>query len=1368
MNENNKQQENNIKEESNIKNLFYNNDNFIDRIQNIQLSLLSQEEIESMSFGEVKSAETINYKTHIPVKDGLFCQKIFGPLKDWTCGCGKYSGIIFKNIVCNECKVKVDSSNVRRERIGHIKLSVPILHSCYYLGNYNNYLSTILDCENRNISEIVYYEKFIFPSTNFINDFSLEIINRNRLDSLNDEEKQRILYGNEGIETILSSIDLRKMIDYLSKNPSKKDQKRISFIKHMIEENTDIKRIIIKSLPVLPCDLRPIIPLNNGVLGTVDINHLYRTVILRNNRIKVLTELNVPEIILRHSKILLQKSVDALFDNSRLKKSVKSKGRSLKSISDELSGKQGILRSNLLGKRVDFSARSVIVIDPKLKITECALPIEMAAELFKLEICRKLLQDNKLVTLKEAKEEVDRLTPKVIQILREIIKNRSILLNRAPTLHRNSLQSFNIKLTEGKAIKIHPLICEGFNADCDGDLMAIYLSLLPSTILENKILMDVSNNIFSFANGNTIVRPIREILMGCYYATIDLGKEPKRGIIKNVKDVIKLYENNLLDIHEKIQVVINKKLVKTTTGRVLINQFLPEKFRIYNVIFDKDLIEKISFEISDELGNEVISEILDSLKEFGFSYSTKYGLTLSLEDMILPKSKEKKVNQTTKKSLEINDLKENKILSHEEARNYNIGNWSETIEELKDEIKKDSQNNPLNDLFISINSGARGSMEQPRQLSIMRGLVADATDKIIDFPVVSSYKDGLSPIEYFISSSGARKGASDRALKTASAGYITRKLVVLNSGSFISEYDCGTKKGIYFDDISSKENQKNIVDKYERIFGRSLCEDTLDLKRNKILDKNDIQKLKSNNIFPKTRNVLTCESENICSLCYGLDLARRCVIAIGTPVGIIAAQSIGEPALQLTMRTFHTGGATLTETYNKVSTNKDSVLISISSNIHDISTSNESYYKYITKNTGEIKLRTSDNKEKTIIVDSGDLLHYKVGDRIPKNSTIVTKNLNSEIFFSEYTGKVKILSNISKINDETILTSSNPKVSIDGNEISIAKNSVIFYNDGDYIKEGDILAKRVHISNVSKDIIDSLKQIEHILETRKVKETSLQSTHNGVFNYDLIDETNIQPYILTDNNEKKPLKNCKLESLIVNKGDYVKEGQQITFGMIDYNKIINVLGTKKSMIFILNAIKEKYQERGIKIDDKHIEIVVKRMFSFGIVTESETFKFNIGNLYPIESIQEYNKTAEKKVKYSVQCMSITKACLNSKSFISATSFQNTKNLLAEAAFFNKKDQLLGIEENMLVGNPIPVGTGMKNNIDKIYNKITEEDINSSLSIFLKKVNPFYFVNTCLDVLQEKNKNDSKFVENNNNWVDIIIKETRAKIIKNKK
>ena len=1354
------------RKEIEIKNLFYNNDNFVDRIKSIQLSLLSEEEIKNISYGEVKSAETIHYKTHIPVKDGLYCQKIFGPLKDWSCACGKYSGIVFKNVICNECKVKVDSSNVRKERMGHIKLSVPVLHSWYYLGSYNNYLSTIFNCDSKSITEIVHYEKFILPDLNFSENFKLEVINKNRYDSLDAEDKKRVLYSNEGIEKILESLDLEKLVAYLEKHSSKKERKRINFIKHMIEEKTDPKRIMIRLLPVLPCDLRPIIPLNNGVLGTVDINHLYRTVILRNNRIKVLMSLNVPDVILRHSKILMQKSVDALFDNSRLKKSVKSKDRSLKSISDELSGKQGILRANLLGKRVDFSARSVIVIDPKLKISECSLPIEMATELFKLEISRKLLQNNNLITLKEATEEIDKLTPNVITILREIVKNRSILLNRAPTLHRNSLQSFNIKLTEGRAIKIHPLICEGFNADCDGDLMAVYLSLLPSTILENKILMDVSNNIFSFANGHTIVRPIREILMGCYYTTIYLeNREKKEDIIKNINDVLKLYDNKLIDIHEKIKVVVDNKLIETTTGRVLINQCLPKEFRNYGVIFDKKFIEKISFEIADELGNEKTAEILDKIKDFGFEYSTKYALTLSLEDMIVPKNKEEKVKLTTKKSLEINNLKEKKIITYEESRNQNINNWSLTIEELKTEMREESKKTPLNDLFISINSGARGSIEQPRQLSIMRGLVADTTDKIVDFPVTSSYKDGLNPIEYFISSSGSRKGAADRALKTASAGYITRKLIVLNSGAFISEYDCGNKDGIIYEDILDEQTKEIIIDKYDRIFGRTLAEDIGELKRNQILDRLNIDKLKEAKLFPKIRNILTCKSKNICSLCYGYDLARRCEVAIGTPVGIIAAQSIGEPALQLTMRTFHTGGATSSETNNNIVTSDiDCELESISSDVIDISTTGKnSFYIYIVKNQGNIITKSS-KATKILPIDTGDFIHVKKGEKIKKGDIVLTKNLNSEIFFAENTGKIKILSKITKINGEIVLTSNNPKISINEKEMVLSKNSILFFQEGETIQKGTIIAKRVHVSNTSKDIIDALKQIEHILEMRKTKDSSMQSIYEGKFDYKVLDEGNIQPFILTNDNKKKTLKNCSYESLIVKKGDYIKEGQQITFGMIDYNKIVNVLGISKSMIFMLDAIKEKYKQRDINIDDKHIEIVIKKMFSFAVITESESYKFNIGSLYPLETITEYNETAEKKVKYSIKCLGITKACLNSKSFISATSFQNTRNLLAEAAFFNKKDELTGIEENMLVGNPIPAGTGMKDNIQKIYQKLKEEDIYSSLSIFLKKVNPFYFVNMCLDILQEKNRSNPEFVENNNNWVEEIIQETKERII----
>ena len=1394
----------------------------------ITISLASPEKILKNSSGEVLKPETINYRTYKPERDGLFCERIFGPVKDYECHCGKYKRIRYKGIVCDRCGVEVTEKKVRRERMGHISLVVPVAH-IWYFRSLPNKIGYLLGLPTKKLDQIIYYERYVVIQAgsaaniegeelkymDFIEEEKyLDILEHDAMKDnhhLDDTDPNKFIakMGAEALHDLLKGLKLEEMSYELRSKADtetsvqRKNEalKRLQVVEAMRDSQKRIDNnpewMIVKVVPVIPPELRPLVPLDGGRFATSDLNDLYRRVIIRNNRLKRLIEIKAPEVILRNEKRMLQESVDSLFDNSRKSSAVKTESnRALKSLSDSLKGKQGRFRQNLLGKRVDYSARSVIVVGPDLKLHECGLPKDMAAELYKPFIIRKMIERGIVKTVKSAKKIVDKKEPVVWDILENILKGHPVLLNRAPTLHRLGIQAFQPKLIEGKAIRLHPLVTTAFNADFDGDQMAVHLPLGNAAILEAQMLMLASHNILNPANGAPIAVPSQDMVLGLYYIT--KGKtSTKEDVVKgegstfySPKEVIIAFNEKKLDLHAHIKVktydlnqegIPELRILETTCGRVLFNENVPREAGYINDVLTKKALRDIIGEVLKISGTSRTAKFLDDIKELGYEMAFRGGLSFNLDDIIIPKQKEELV---LKAENEVKDVMMNYnmgLITNNERYNQIIDIWTHTNSRLTatlmDQLKTDRQG--FNSIYMMFDSGARGSKEQIRQLSGMRGLMAKpqksgaSVQEIIENPILSNFKEGLSILEYFISTHGARKGLADTALKTADAGYLTRRLVDVAQDVVINSNDCGTLRGIVA--TALKKNDEIVEPLYDRILGRTSVHDVylpdsdkLIVPAGEVISELFAKEIETAGIEEvEIRSVLTCEMRRgVCSKCYGRNLSNHRLAQRGDAVGVIAAQSIGEPGTQLTLRTFHVGGT--------------------ASNIADISDMKaKANGKLEMEELRTIEKKNSDGTVKHIVV--GRSAELKITDEktgiavmtanVPYGSELLVKN-NSKIkkgdvickwdpynalIISEVAGKVVFdgivegLTYREEVDEQTgftekVITESrdkkrspaihiiDPKTKEVLREYSLPVNAHISVEVGDKLEAGDTLVKIPRLAGKTGDITGGLPRVTELFEARNPSNPAVVAEIDGTASFGNIKRGNREVIITSKLGEVRKYLVSLSKHILVQQNDFIRAGQPLSDGAITPNDILNIEGPTKVQEYIVNEIQEVYRLQGVKINDKHFEVIVRQMMLKAEIMESGDTRFlegqsihkadimeandelygmmlvqDAGDSYDVKSGQlismrkfrDENSKLKREDKNLIVAreatpatsipllQGITRASLQTQSFISAASFQETTKVLNEAAISGKVDHLLGLKENVIVGHLIPAGTGVR-------------------------------------------------------------------------
>jgi DNA-directed RNA polymerase subunit beta' len=1381
------------------------------------IGLASPEEILEQSFGEVSKPETINYRTYKPERDGLFCERIFGPVKDYECHCGKYKRIRYRGITCDRCGVDVTEKKVRRERMGHIHLIVPVAH-IWYFRSAPNKLAYLLGIPSKKLEAVIYYERYVviqpgIAEANGVHKLDLltedeyiQIIDAlpkdNQLLENSDPNKFIADMGAEAIYTLLQSLNLDDLSYSLRDKASNEtsQQRKADALKRLnvVETFRAARNInkpewmILKVIPVIPPDLRPLVPLDGGRFATSDLNDLYRRVIIRNNRLKRLIEIKAPEVILRNEKRMLQESVDSLFDNSRKSNAVKTEAnRALKSLSDSLKGKQGRFRQNLLGKRVDYSARSVIVVGPELKMHECGLPKDMAAELYKPFIIRKLIERGIVKTVKSAKKIVDRKDPVVWDILENVMKGHPVLLNRAPTLHRLGIQAFQPKLIEGKAIQLHPLSCTAFNADFDGDQMAVHLPLGNAAILEAQLLMLGSHNILNPANGAPITVPSQDMVLGLYYIT--KAKESAKGsglIFYGPEEAIIAYNEKAVDLHAVVKVVIKnrqkdgsvkKELIETTVGRIIFNLVVPKEAGYINELLTKKSLRDIIGMVMKTTGSATTAKFLDDIKELGYSMAFKGGLSFNLDDVIIPAEKTKLVAQGYAEVEEVMNNYNMGFITNNERYNQIIDIWTHTNAKLTQTLMKQltSDNQGFNSVFMMLDSGARGSKEQIRQLSGMRGLMAkpqksgSSEAQIIENPILSNFKEGLSVLEYFISTHGARKGLADTALKTADAGYLTRRLVDVSHDVIITEEDCGTLRGLVA--IAMKNNEEEVQSLYDRILGRTSVNDIyhpntgeLIVAAGEEIDE-DIATVLQNSPIEQVeiRSVLTCESKKgVCAKCYGRSLATGSMVQKGEAVGVIAAQSIGEPGTQLTLRTFHVGGtASNIASDNKVVARYDGRL-----QIDELRTvvrkdDDNTEVDVVIGRLAELHI-LDHNTGITLYSHSlpyGTNLFFKNGASVSKGDLICEWDPYNALIITEFSGNVQFGNLIENITyreetDETtgyrekvIIESrdktKNPTVSIldlNGSELKQYNLPVgahlVVIDEGERVKSGQILVKIPRAVGKTGDITGGLPRVTELFEARNPSNPAVVSEIDGEIFLGNVKRGNREVTVKSKMGDTKKYLVPLSRQILVQEGDYVRAGTSLSDGAITPLDILQIQGPTKVQEYIVNEIQEVYRLQGVKINDKHFEVIVRQMMrkveiidpgdtkflpeqlvdkwvfmeendsiydKKVVVEEGDSATLKRGQIITTRRLNDENSTLKRKdlkpvvARATIPATSnqvlqgITRAALQINSFLSAASFQETTKVLNEAAIRGKVDALEGLKESVICGHPIPAGTGLK-------------------------------------------------------------------------
>ena len=1390
----------------------------------ITISLASPETILEQSYGEVLKPETINYRTYKPERDGLFCEKIFGPTKDWECHCGKYKRIRYKGVICDRCGVEVTERKVRRERMGHIQLVVPVAH-IWFFKSLPNKIGALLGLSSKEIDAVVYYEKYVViqpgaaesetvqKKTLLTEEEYYEIVEKlpdNRLLEDSDPNKFIAKMGAEGLYDLLCNVDLDaesyELRDKANNETSQQRKKDLLKRLHVFEAFRDSRKraenrpewMIMKIIPVIPPEIRPLVPLDGGRFATSDLNDLYRRVIIRNNRLKRLIEIKAPDVIMRNEKRMLQEAVDSLFDNSKKSSAVKSdSNRALKSLSDSLKGKQGRFRQNLLGKRVDYSGRSVIVVGPDLHLNECGLPKDMAAELFKPFIIRKILEREIVKTVKSAKKIVDRKDPVVWEILENILKGHPVLLNRAPTLHRLGIQAFQPRLVEGKAIRLHPLCCTAFNADFDGDQMAVHVPLGNAAILEAQMLMMASHNILNPANGAPVTVPSQDMVLGLYYITKELASTPDHkvqgegSIFYGPEEVMIAYNEKKVHLNAKIKCRVDVdgkgtvKIIDTTVGRIMFNQVVPKEYGYINMLLTKKALRDIIGDVLVKCGNKVCTQFLDDIMGLGYRMAFEGGLSFNLGDVIIPKEKPQLISEANAQIDEITMNYNMGFITNTERYNQVIDVWSQCNARLSKilmkEIEEDRQG--FNPVHMMRDSGARGSAEQIRQLSGMRGLMAKPSKagssggEIIENPILSNFKEGLSVQEYFISTHGARKGLADTALKTADAGYLTRRLVDVSHDVIITEEDCGTLRGMTVSAL--KKNEEVVETLYDRLLGRVTLHDVyhpqtgeLIIKAGEQLTEEYCRIIEDSPIEEvEIRSVPTCESKHgICQKCYGRNLATNKMVQIGEAVGVIAAQSIGEPGTQLTLRTFHVGGVAGNVAANSsIKAAYDGILtIDELRALEKTDALGKSYYKVIGR-TAEIKI--IDVKTGIALsaanVPYGSNLYFKQGDTIKKGDLIADWDPFNAVILSDVAGKVvfnDIIEGITyrvetdeqtNIHDKVIIESrlktKNPSISVVNKYGEIMKTfdvpvgARLAVEEGQDIDSGEILVKILRSFGKSGDITGGLPRVTELFEARNPSDPAVVSEIDGVVSFEKkLKRGNRVVKITPRNNENGEGAKTYLiptsKQILAQENDFVKAGTPLSEGSLTPVDILNIKGAQKVQEYIINEIQEVYRLQGVKINDKHFEVIVRQMMRKMEIEDPGDTKFLQGELINKIDFQEENdmiwdkkvvedtgdsedvrkgqiitakklrdinsmlkRNDKKLVTVRDACpatgkpilQGITRASLQTHSFISAASFQETTKVLTEAAINAKSDNLIGMKENVIVGQKIPAGTGIR-------------------------------------------------------------------------
>ncbi len=1405
----------------------------------VAIGLASPEEILERSSGEVLKPETINYRTYKPERDGLFCERIFGPVKDYECHCGKYKRIRYKGIVCDRCGVEVTDKKVRRERMGHISLIVPVAH-IWYFKSMPNKIGYLLGLPTKKLESIIYYEKYVVinPGVKASDDIKyldflteeeyLEILDtlpkENQLLDNKDPEKFIADMGAEALYQLLERLDLDDLSYSLRHKASieTSQQRKNEALKRLqvveaFRASKGINRpewMIVKVVPVIPPELRPLVPLDGGRFATSDLNDLYRRVIIRNNRLKRLIEIKAPEVILRNEKRMLQEAVDSLFDNSRKSNAVKTDAnRPLKSLSDSLKGKQGRFRQNLLGKRVDYSARSVIVVGPELHLHECGLPKDMAAELYKPFIIRKLIERGIVKTVKSAKKIVDRKDPVIWDILENVLKGHPVLLNRAPTLHRLGIQAFQPKLIEGKAIQLHPLVCTAFNADFDGDQMAVHLPLGNTAILEAQILMLASHNILNPANGAPICVPSQDMVLGLYYMTKARKSTPEGPAVKgeglifySPEEVIIAFNEGILELHTVIKVkvddfkdeILEKRLVETSVGRVLFNEVVPPEVGFINELLTKKSLRDIIGIVLKKTGTAKTAQFLDDIKNLGYQMAFKGGLSFNLDDVIVPGKKNILVDEGYKQVDEVLSNYNMGFITNNERYNQIIDIWTHTNARLTQSLLKDlsSSKHGFNPVYMMLDSGARGSKEQIRQLSGMRGLMAKpqksgaSGSEIIENPILSNFKEGLSVLEYFISTHGARKGLADTALKTADAGYLTRRLVDVSQDVIITEPDCGTLRGLV---ASAIKNQEEIVESlYERIIGRTAVHDVyhpltgesiinsgdeINEEICKIIEESPIEQI-------EIRSVLTCESKKgVCAKCYGRNLASGRMVQAGEAVGVIAAQSIGEPGTQLTLRTFHVGGTASNITTESNITAKYDGIAEIDE-LRTVESKDDSGKVDIV--IGRLaELRIIDKKTNIALtthnIPYSAKLFIKNGNEVKKGDIICEWDPYNAVIISETPGKVSfenVIDSITykeesdeqtgykeKVIIETRDKTKNPSIRILDKSDKVLKtynlpvSAHIAVNEDDNVKAGEILVKIPRAVGKSGDITGGLPRVTELFEARNPSNPAVVSEIDGEVAFGKIKRGNREIIITSKTSQVKKYLVPLSKQILVQENDYVKAGIPLSDGATTPADILAIKGPTKVQEYIVNEVQEVYRLQGVKINDKHFEVIVRQMMRkvdiidpgdtkflekqvvdkwefmdendwiYGkkvIMDSGDSQNMKPGQIITARKLRDENSMLKRKdlqpitsrdaipATSSQILQGITKAALQTKSFMSAASFQETTKVLNEAAIHGRVDYLEGLKENVIVGHLIPAGTGNRKFDDLVigsneeYKELTEE------------------------------------------------------------
>ncbi|MCF8242211.1 MAG: DNA-directed RNA polymerase subunit beta' [Melioribacteraceae bacterium] len=1376
----------------------------VKHIDKMTISLASPDDVLSRSHGEVTKPETINYRSFRPEKDGLFCEKIFGPVKDWECACGKYKGIRYKGIVCDRCGVEVTLKSVRRERMGHIGLAVPVVHIWFFKALPSK-IGNIIGVTTKELEKIIYYESYVVinPGPTGLNfkdliseDQYFEIISSlpHDNDSLDEDDPKKFVakIGGEAVKELLKSIPIEdKFIELKAQLKEETSQqkrndllKRLRVLEAFREREGKVMNkpewMVQSVVPVIPPELRPLVPLEGGRFATSDLNDLYRRVIIRNNRLKRLIDIKAPEVILRNEKRMLQESVDALYDNSRRTSAVRSDGnRPLKSLSDMLKGKQGRFRQNLLGKRVDYSGRSVIVVGPELKLHECGLPKDMGVELFKPFIIRKLIERGYYKTVKSARKAVDRKDPMIWDILEKLIEGHPIMLNRAPTLHRLGIQAFQPKLIDGKAIQLHPMVCTAFNADFDGDQMAVHVPLSYEAQLEASVLMLSSHNILSPQNGSPIVVPTQDIVLGCYYLTKVRANAKGEGMIFGGADEVKIaYDSKVIDLHAKIKVKIDGVFIQTTCGRVIFNDIVPNEMGFFNELLVKKIFSGFIYKMFIKLGNEKTAKFLDDLKALGYRYATAAGISISFSDMLIPEEKEKLITDSNQKVSSILNEHEQGLITDAERYNKIIDVWTHTTnnvsKSLMDKIKTDQGG--FNSLHMMVDSGARGSQEQVRQLAGMRGLMmkpqkslTGQSGEIIENPIVANFKEGLSVLEYFISTHGARKGLADTALKTADAGYLTRRLCDVAQDVIISELDCGTIRGVYVSALKDIELEREPL--AERITGRTAQEDIYDPKSDELIieagdliDEEIAERIDDANIDAVfIRTVLTCESKRgVCAKCYGRNLTTGHLVESGEAVGIIAAQSIGEPGTQLTLRTFHLGGtSSRIASQSQVDSSVDGEIRFDRINFVE-KTDFFGKVKVVVGRRGSIGVFDDDSRQiKKYDIPYGAELMVNDGQKVKRGQPLYNHDPYNAVILTEVAGSVSFHdlidnSTIQQVADEQTghvqkvvidskdktLTPSIIITDADGNQkvFNIPTRAYLTVEEGETIQAGTILAKISKSASRSRDITGGLPRVTELFEARSPHDPAIVAEIEGRVKFGARKKGSREIIVESFDGSIQKVYNVPYgKHILVQENDEIPAGEKITDGPIDPHDILKIKGTNAVQEYLVNEIQDVYRLQGVKINDKHIEIIVRQMLQkLKVVLSGDTnfieedlvnrIKFNNendevktmvyvddpgqskikkGQLITRAKYREINADLTRKSRELLEIrdaepatfdnilLGITQAALSTESFISAASFQETTKVLTNAATEARVDNLIGLKENVVMGHLIPAGTGLK-------------------------------------------------------------------------